>query len=823
MRRLAGLLLAAAVAAGLFRPPAALPVPLRLASGVAALVLLCCAAARMAGHLAAGQPRAVRATAAGVLAVVLWTLPAAVAGNAGALTPYLLRPLALSLFLLTRLLPPRGPEGPGGPGGPPLSRAERAVFAAAGAAAALLVGGAVWAQRLAPPGTNAYDDTSYHLSAVATWRAFGDLRTIVFPVGDASPAFYPLASELTSFALLSAADPSDVLARWTELPFALLTLVAVAAIAGKLGASRGGQLLAVLAFASVPRAFPQLALSAGNDNAVAFLTCASALALLVLAESPSLPAGLLAGAALGLLAGTKYTGLLFAGACAPLLLIALTSPARPGGPRRVSLLLAIGGAALLAGGWTYVRNAVAAGNPLFPLPLPGLPGWADAARSGWASRPEAAIDPWRFLLARPDRTGALFPFLLLPAALLAPVAALLHRGRPARERARDVAVLALPVLLYLEFLFLMIDHRDVRYILAAFALAAIALATLVERSGRVAPALRLAVAAAFLAAALSRFIGGAPGAPPAWAIVVIVAAAGAAAASVPGVPRLVQRKGLAGAAPLAGAAAVVLLGLASARWVAAYQEARLAPGSLARLLDARTATEGATVAVAGTNQPYLLSGGRLQNRVVYVRTQGPPPLSFFDWRRPAPVPGERPRLSAWLANLGRSGARFLAVRYDEPTPEHEWTDLVPDAIRLVARGTDGDLFELLPDRLASVRPVEATFDESLPVALDEPAEGQLLHDVLRARGWCQERGGGRIEPRVFRVDGRPIPVLTLKRTPRPDVAAAIPAIGDGSAAGWEATLSSAGLAPGEHRLVVVFATPDGRWRRSPVRRFATSP
>ena len=817
MDRLAAALLVAAATAGLAGPPAALPPPLRLASGLAALVLLACAGARVSGRSVPGQPRAVRIVAAAVCTFALWTVPAAIAGNAGLLTPSLLRPLALVAFLATRLLRPGARPGTAEGSAP---RAERALLAAGATLAALSSGARSGPSDSRHPGRTptttrtttcprsprgAPSATSGRSSSRSGTRAPPSIRSP--PSSPPSPSSPP-PTRRTSWP----AGPSSRSPCSPSSP--------IVAVAGKLGVSPGGRGVAALAYASVPRAFPQLALSAGNDHAVAFLVCAAAVSALVLAERPTRGAALLAGASFGLLVGTKYTGLLYAAACVLLLLVAFAPPARPGGSRRAPLLFAIGGAALLTGGWTYLRNAVATGNPFFPAPVLGLPGWEAASRSLWRLRSESAIDPWAFLTSRPDRVGVLFPYLLLPAALLAPLAALLRRGRPWGNRARDAAVLALPVVFFAEFLFLMVDHRDVRYLLAALALSCVCLAVGIDALGRAAPALRLAVTAAFAGALLVRLLGrtgGATVAPSPPVVAVLLALAVFAALRTPRLPS----PGSAGR--LAASTLVVLGAFPAARWVPAYQEARLPAGSLARALDRVTSTRGATVAIVGTNQPYFLFGGALQNRAVYVRTPGPPPLSFFDWGRSASPGAETPRLSAWLENLARSGATYLAVRYDEPAPEHEWTDLVPGAIRLVARASDGDLFAVLPDQLARQRPPESIFDEGLPVALDGPAEGERLHGAIRARGWCQERGGGPIEPKVFRVDGRPLPVLSLARTPRPDVAAAIPAIGDGSAAGWEATLFAAGLAAGEHRLVVVFATPDGRCRRSPTRRFTFTP
>ena len=115
------------------------------------------------------------------------------------------------------------------------------------------------------------------------------------------------------------------------------------------------------------------------------------------------------------------------------------------------------------------------------------------------------------------------------------------------------------------------------------------------------------------------------------------------------------------------------------------------------------------------------------------------------------------------------------------------------------------------------------YDASIPVAVDAPADGAALSGTLDVRGWCQLRGGGAVEPAEFRVDGVLARVLALERTPRPDVAAAIPEIGDASRAGYAARLDTSGLAAGAHDLKVTFRTADGRRRIAQPVRFTWTP
>jgi hypothetical protein len=151
---------------------------------------------------------------------------------------------------------------------------------------------------------------------------------------------------------------------------------------------------------------------------------------------------------------------------------------------------------------------------------------------------------------------------------------------------------------------------------------------------------------------------------------------------------------------------------------------------------------------------------------------------------------------------------------------------------LLARISLGFLLEtrigIAPKRLSvGTRPAAGDevvrYDASIPVAVDAPGEGAALSGTLDIRGWCQLRGGGAVEPVEFRVDGVLARVLALDRAPRPDVAAAIPEIGDASRAGYAARLDASGLAAGSHDLKVTFRAADGRRRIAQPVRFTWTP
>ncbi|HEX6202245.1 MAG TPA: hypothetical protein VF100_04510, partial [Thermoanaerobaculia bacterium] len=552
-----------------------------------------------------------------------------------------------------------------------------AAFAALAAGAAV----ALHAERHDAP--TKLDDPSYHLTTVATWHHTGDLRTPKFGFGDPTTAWYPIGGEIVDWALLAPLRDSDFLLRWSQLLYFLGTLAAAAAVAHELGLAPPAAAIAVLLLATVPRAFPGVALSAGNDHSTAFFAVAAAAAALRLARRPATGAAVFAGAALGLLAGTKLLGLLLAVPLAAVLLLAAGWPDPPAvRPRRRAALLVLAAAvAGVVGGYTYLRNAVSLGNPFFPVPIAvaglELPGWEEATLAVRRERAEFRIDLPAFLLDL-RAFGPLFPLTGLPAALVAPLLALVGRDPP-RRRLRRAAVLALPAAFFLLFLFLVHDHRDVRYLFAAIALAAVAFAATVGRAARRRPWIAIAAETTIAAAVIARFVRPDRLSATGIALALAALAMAAALAAPAGAPfRVRLRRPPARAA----AAMLVLAGFAAlGSELESYQRRKLRDDLLVEAL-AREAPEGTVIAYAGFNRPYPYFGARLEHRVEQVPTRGPAAARTFTWGGDASIPWGFGRYRAWTRNLRQLGVEYVVLESPRG-PERRWIDSHPEAFELV--------------------------------------------------------------------------------------------------------------------------------------------
>ena len=180
------------------------------------------------------------------------------------------------------------------------------------------------------------------------------------------------------------------------------------------------------------------------------------------------------------------------------------------------------------------------------------------------------------------------------------------------------------------------------------------------------------------------------------------------------------------------------------------------------------------------------------------------------------LPLDRLRPTMELAAAGlREGALDRPRRFDHRGGD-DWVFFLRRAsARRPAPAAGSDTAEkdaaLFLEHVAAA-PRFARFDDTqFPASIDEPAGGQVVHGELKVRGWSQTPGapGEIVEIRIDR-DRRAR--ASFARTPRPDVAAVLPALGSCAEAGYEARFPMLPGDDGAHDLHVVFRSADGRMR-----------
>ncbi len=188
------------------------------------------------------------------------------------------------------------------------------------------------------------------------------------------------------------------------------------------------------------------------------------------------------------------------------------------------------------------------------------------------------------------------------------------------------------------------------------------------------------------------------------------------------------------------------------------------------------------------------------------------PVSYVTIRRTSIPPSQRDPIEA-LAAEGVASGRWRFVRRFRPG----------DDLFAVVKTEPGavSLEPLPPSRPAELlRAVAGPDDATLVGSVDAPAEDESVKGTLVVRGWARIPGED-LDVAVF-VDGeaRGGPV---ERSPRPDVEAALPSLGDCARAGWLVRVPMERDEAGRHEIVAVFRSHDGRVRRLAPRRFTFAP
>jgi len=239
-------------------------------------------------------------------------------------------------------------------------------------AVGLVVVAAQWCLKTADAlgaGMSNFDTLWYHMPFAARFAQTGYVTGIQFTQADPFVAYYPANSELFH-AIGILALHGDWLSPLLNLSWLAVALVASWCLGRPWRVERLTLLAGCLAF-SLPVLSTTQPGEAFND--MVGLASLLAAAALVANRPDDLRMLAVAGLALGLAAGTKYTFIVPA-----LVLVVAMAVRAPRGKRRAVLAhFALPG--VLTGGWWYLRDLISVGNPLGlqlhvgPLTLPGPP------------------------------------------------------------------------------------------------------------------------------------------------------------------------------------------------------------------------------------------------------------------------------------------------------------------------------------------------------------------------------------------------------------------------------------------------------------------
>jgi hypothetical protein len=630
------------------------------------------------------ESRAVRLTRMLLWAAATVVVVEAVLGAFGALAPWTIL-IALTVVAGTVSALARKRQRPEQPQRQRFSSASVGLLAALGAALALQA----WTGLHRT--TFLYDTLSYHLHVPATWMH--DRRISIVPAvfGDPSSGYAPANLELW-FLFLMAPLRSDYLAGIGQLPLAVLAAAAVIATIRDTGSFRLTALTGALAFILIPEVWGQMPTAMTDLGFAAFLLASLPFSIrLWNATAPRRADLLTVAVAVGLAAGTKYAAATLALPFAALAVLAWLR-ARPLDLRGGAAALAL---ALATGGFWYIRNAIVAGNPLYPVALPGLPLPALYGR--------AEMRDWEYHVPVGD-LRALGSMLLAAGigfcgAFVVAFARMWRRNvrRATGIRAEDDYarrwrnIVASLLVASLALFWFVVPYQESRFLFPTLAVAAALIAQTAQGSLLTMAGLGVAIVAPLTEWPTRERL--------------LLAPIGVAAGVVFWRARAPLARLSARSVRLAGAAAVLGLLIALAAGARGY--AGRDPGyAVGDDIDAawtwfRANVRDARVAYTGNNLAFPLAGERLGNRVFYVNVAGRPADRLHDFGPPGdgtaePAPYRRgANADTWIANLRatRTQVLFVAALYpivrrtidadaDGFPVERAWADARPGMFRL---------------------------------------------------------------------------------------------------------------------------------------------
>ncbi len=533
-----------------------------------------------------------------------------------------------------------------------------------------------------------FDTLWYHMPFAAHMAQTSSVTGIQFTQADPYVAYYPADSELFHAIGIEALH-NDFLSPLLNLGWLALALLAawclgrpwrverLTLIAGCLVLS-----LPVLSGTQPGEAFNDIVGLATLLAAAAFMANAAADRRL----------SIVAGLALGMAVGTKFTFLV------PAFVLVAGVVVCAGRGSRVRELGAVAVPLALTGGWWYLRNLIAVGNPeglrlhVGPLTLPGPTSPLESASQQTVFSEVSHLSLWGSRFA-PGLDHALGPLwaLVIVLYVLAIVVGIMARGNPA---VRVLAVTA--ALTGISYLFLptgaaaieqgtALFQVNLRYATPALALGIMLLPVVVQlRARRLLGALGPALVVVLLAAQLEHSLWPTQ---PARHLVFLIATAGAASVLFCYGPALRRRS----RPVLAVGAAGLLVAAAAGTFVVQrhYFDRRYLTGDqtepvLGAIFGWAQRVSNARIALYGNVQQYPLYGARDTNVVDYLGME-------------TGARGFRPiaTCQAWRVTLNRGHYRYVVLTPAPTAPiPIAWTGADPAAHLVLGPSANAAVYEL---------------------------------------------------------------------------------------------------------------------------------
>lgn len=305
-----------------------------------------------------------------------------------------------------------------------------------------------------------WDCLNYHFTFPVEWMKHANLHNPITINDDLGPSYYPVNGSLI-YLWLAYPLQNVFMADLGQVPFFLLSFIALYGICRKLGISKEYSLYAACLFTVTPNYFKQMEI-AYVDVMVCAWFLLSCYFLLSFYYQRKLRDAVFFSLGLGMLIGTKTVALPYAAVLFVLFILQSRGS--------FSYILISAALIILTGGYGYIRNFIQTGNPLYPLNIQFLGHtifkgvFEKSAYATHISRDAYAISK---MLFSEGLGGGLIVFVI-PSYLMH-IANILKR----KLSIEKLFIFLMPIVLYLIWRYL-IPLANLRYLYAGLAISYIA-------------------------------------------------------------------------------------------------------------------------------------------------------------------------------------------------------------------------------------------------------------------------------------------------------------------------------------------------------------
>jgi hypothetical protein len=278
------------------------------------------------------------------------------------------------------------------------------------------------------------DSLQYHLSFPATWLRSGKLDNpfVIFQgifnqtqprIEVSGVSYFPINAELL-FLWLMLPLRNAFLADFAQSIFYVIGVIAVYSILRKYGINKSIALLSGFLWVLIPNIFKQLKNGSQTDVICSVLLLLVWNELLLLKEGITYKKVILFGISMGIFVGVKFFNIIWLVAFLPLIIYILFKGFQDGKfhfGRITCFSIAAISMILLFGGYVYIKNLIATGNPLFPNEVRVFgntifKGLVDSVTYNKLYAPDNRLELGKFIFK--EGLGVQFPALILPGLAL---------------------------------------------------------------------------------------------------------------------------------------------------------------------------------------------------------------------------------------------------------------------------------------------------------------------------------------------------------------------------------------------------------------------